>query len=283
MEYFLLVDGKKQGPFDMIAMIKKIKNGNLNADSMVARAIDGEYIKATEIQEVANLLEEHANPDVTVRAVNVQMTLKVSVQEGIELWVRRVLDYTLIAGVFLAVGFGVKALFKTILPIGSVLSSYFGCMVVMSLFCVFCYYVLETKRSQSVDFKDFFRATKRNYLGFLLLSMPLSLFIMLYSVSMEFGLLASFVTLLVITLLVFVPFLAMDGGMGVLNAAKLSVKKVLSLGGDNFGVILAIISINLFTAILPSLIKPELLGLGLFISIPITISALAYIYDQIFV
>jgi len=282
MEYFLLLDGKKQGPFDMIAIIKKVKNGALNAESLISQGAGAEFVKASDIPEVAELIEEHAHPNVDGSSFGGKITLKACVLEGVELWSRRIIDYTLLAGLVLAAAFGVRMLASKAMP-DSILPAYLGGVLAIFLFSLFFCYVLETKRSQSIDIKEFLQVVKRNALGFAGLSLFLGLFILPYGIGMTAGLLFNFVFVFIITLLVFTPFLAKDAGVGVLESARLSAKRVIKVGGDNFGVIFAVVALNLFVAILPGLIMPELLGIGLFLSLPVTISALAYIYDQIFV
>ena len=284
MEYFILNEGVRQGPFDLIGMIKKIKNGTLTVNSMVSEQVEGPYIEAANIDQVAKLIEEHSNPSAGEGANgDLTMTLKVSFQEGVELWVRRILDYTLFAGAIIAVGFSLRAIFQPMMGASSMFPYYMSSVVVMSFFFEFCYYVLETKRSQRVDIKDFIAVIKRTLPQFIGISLVLSLFVLAYGISTQVGLLATLVVLVVITIFVFTPFIATDSNMGVMRSAKLSMQKVTSIGADNFGVILAIVAINLFAAILPGMLLKDLLGLGLFISLPVTISALAYIYDQIFV
>ena len=284
MEFFILNEGVRQGPFDLIAMMKKVKNGTLTASSMVSEQVDGPYIEASHIQEVAGLIEEHSNPSSgNLDGHSLNMTLKASFQEGVELWVRRILDYTIAAGAIIAVGFGLQTFIRPLVGVNSLVPSYVSAVLVMTLFFEFCYYVLETKRSQRVDVKDFLGVIKRTLPQFFVIALGLSAFVLAYAISPQIGLLATLVALVVMTVFVFTPFIATDSTMGVMRSAKLSFQKVTSVGADNFGVILAIVSINLFAAILPGMLLKDLLGLGLFISLPVTISALAYIYDQVFI
>ncbi len=284
MEYFVLNEGVRLGPFDLIGMIKKIKNGTLTVNSMVSEHVEGPYREASGVEEVAKLIEEHSNPTAGEGGGNnLKMTLKASFQEGVELWVRRILDYTLFAGAIIAVGFSLRAIFQPLMGEESMIPSYISSVLVMACFFEFCYYVLETKRSQRIDIKDFLAVIKRTLPQFLGISLVLSVFVLAYEVSGQVGLLATLIMLVVLTIFIFTPFIATDSNMGVLRSAKLSMQKVTSVGADNFGVILAIVAINLFAAILPGMLLHDLLGLGLFISLPVTISALAYIYDQIFV
>lgn len=284
MDYYILLDGVKQGPFDIITMIKKVKNGSLNLSSMVSEKAEGPFREARHLEEVANMIDEHSNPSTsTADAAKTRMTLKASFHEGLELWIRRILDYTIIAAVIIALGLGAESMLKTVFTNGNMIPSYIAAVVIMTLFFEFCYYVLETKRSQKADLGELLLVLKRTILPFFVLSLVLSLFVLVFGISAPIGFLASFGATVVLTFLIFTPFIATDSKISVLTAAKLSIRRVKSLGGDNFGVLLAIISINLFAAIVPILLGQHLLGIGLFISLPVTISALAYIYDQIFV
>ena len=284
MEYFILNEGVKQGPFDVITMIKKVKNGMLTETSMISEQVDGPYREAVQVEEVAKLVREHANPSAgSVNSLNIKMTLAASFQEGIELWVRRILDYTVISGIIIAAGFGFKMIFLPFTGVVSIWPTYISTVLVIALFFEFCYYVLETKRSQRVNMGDFLLVIKRTLPQFMGISILLSTFVLAYGISLQAGLVATLVVLIIMTVFVFTPFIATDSHMGVLRSGKLSMQKIMIMGLDNFGVILAIVSINLFAAILPGMLLRDLLGLGLFISLPITISALAYIYDQVFV
>lgn len=281
MEYFILQDGVKQGPYDLITMIKKVKNGSLGLEAMVSEKAEGPFREASHIEEVAALIHEHAKPTVGAKLTkgdHVSMTLKACFHEGMELWIRHIMDYTLVAGLIMAIGLGLKSLMGN-----TTTASYIGTVVIMTLFFEFCYYVLETKRSQRAEMRDLMGIVKRTFLPFFGFSLVVSTFVLAYGLGMQAGFIATLVAVVLLTFLAFTPFIATDSGMGVIRAATLSFQRVKSIGGDNFGVVLAIISINLFAAILPGLLQPALLGVGLFISLPVTISALAYIYDQIFI
>jgi hypothetical protein len=283
MEYYILINNEKQGPFDLVTLIKKVKNGNLTSETLVSQSPDGPFTAVSQLPEIAQIIEERVNPTEGDRQENINMTLKAAILEGMELWMRRVLDYTLISGIIMAVGFGLQNLIKMFLPFGSVIPSYLASVMVIALFFSFCNYVIEVKRSQHVNFGEFGRNMRRTLPGFIVVGAIIALFILPYGINIAFGVLASLGMLIVLTFLSFMPFLATDSDMGVMKAAKLSIRKVKNLGLENFGVLFALISINLFVAIIPGILMPQLLSFGLFISIPVTISAIAYIYDQVFV
>ena len=283
MEYFILVDNIKQGPFDLITMIKKVKNGTLTAETMVSDNIGGLAKKASEFEDIADIIAEHSNPTIYSSGTgeSLKMTFKTSFQEGLELWTRRIIDYTLIAMLIMAMGFGFQSMGQMVT--GGVFPVYIGTAFTMALFFEFCFYVLETKRSQKADLAEVTLVIKRTIAPFFGISLVISSFVLFYALGREVGFIATVIAMVALTYLIFMPFLATDGNMSIRRAAALSFQKVKSMGADNFGVVLAIIAVNLFAAILPAMANENLLGLGLFLSLPITFSAVAYIYDQIFV
>lgn len=286
MEYFILQEGVKQGPFDLITMIKKVKNGSLTGNTMVSEKTDGPFREAEMVDEVAILIREHANPSPATLSGSghyANISLSAAFHEGLELWVRRVVEYTIFAAIIMGIAYVINATMRGFLAVHPIIPVYFGTLVLMTLFFEFCYYVLETKRSQRVHAKEFMAVAKRTFFPFLLFSAVLSLFVLGFGISMSVGLVTTTIALVALTFLIFAPFIATDSGMGIFRAAKISAQRVRTMGADNFGVVLAIVSFNIFAAVLPALIGPELLGLGLFISLPVTISALSYIYDQIFI
>jgi len=60
MEYYILVDGAKQGPFDIVSMIRKIRNGQLLPDTMISDSPISDPVAALEYSNLREIFEEQA-------------------------------------------------------------------------------------------------------------------------------------------------------------------------------------------------------------------------------
>jgi hypothetical protein len=236
-----------------------------------------------DFEEIKSLLKQE-KADVQHSQRKVTLSLKDVLAEGLELWSRKVIQYTLAAGVVLAIGFIIMFGLKEIQVFADfpTIVSYIVSIVIVTLFSMFFYYVLISRRNQEPDIKDIAMTAKKSFLRLFIFSMIYSL----YTLPFELGLQAGLISLAVITVLtcflIFVPFLIQDGDLTLKDAIRVSVDRTRTMGADNFGIVIALVAINLAVAIVPAIFSPNLFVFGLFVSIPITAAALVNIYDQVF-
>lgn len=78
-EYYIINNNEKTGPFDIITMIKKIKNGSVREETLIADP-NGITRKAIEFDDLADLINEttgnSGNVVPTFRNINVRLDLK---------------------------------------------------------------------------------------------------------------------------------------------------------------------------------------------------------------
>ena len=124
MEYYVVIEGQKQGPYDILSMIKKIKNGSVTAETLISDNDKAAFRPAADFEEIKSLLKQE-KADIQHSQRKVTLSLKDVLAEGVELWSRKVIQYTFGAGLVLAIGFGVMigSYFIVILTIFSFITS----------------------------------------------------------------------------------------------------------------------------------------------------------------
>lgn len=283
MEYYVVIEGQKQGPYDILSMIKKIKNGSVTPETLVSDNEKTAFRPAIDFDEIKSLLKQQ-KVEIQNSKVKVRLSLKEVLAEGLDLWSRKVIEYTFGAGLVLVVGFGIMFALKKFQALADypTLISYIVSVVVVTLFSIFFYYVLISRRNQEPDLKDIMNTGKKS-LGRLF---AFGLIFSLYTLPFELGLYAGLISLAVTSVfacyLVFVPFLIQDGDLTLKDAIRVSVDRTKTIGADSFGIIFALVAINLAFALIPGFFSPNLFLFGLLVSIPITTAALVNIYDQVF-
>ncbi|PIR33896.1 MAG: hypothetical protein COV36_01880 [Alphaproteobacteria bacterium CG11_big_fil_rev_8_21_14_0_20_44_7] len=285
MDYYVVINGQKQGPFDIIAIIKKVKTRQIAPDTLVADAANGNFMPATSFPEIATLLEEQVgiNKASQMKEKRVLRLRKV-LADGVDLWVRNVIGFTVGFATILIVAFALNGGLKKIQIFADYpsIGNYIISLLATTLYLLFFGYILNAKRSKAFSFEQTFIEVKKGLIPLGILSAIFSLYTIAFGVNQLVGLVSVVVLLFVVTMFSFVPFLIVDTSLGLGGAAKQSLKKVMGMGADNFGVILALIAINLVVALAPAFIDKNFFIFGLFLSMPITVSSLAYIYDELF-
>ncbi len=285
MEYYVVIEGQKQGPFDLLSLIKKVRNGTLTRETLVSDNLETGFRPAVDFEELKPILKQGSEVGVANRMPSAsKFSLKDILSEGVDLWARRVVSYTIGAGSILAIGFAVSFTLKQVQILADfpVVINYVVSVLITSLFCLFFNFVLITKRAQEIDYKDIANAAKESLPRILIFSALFSIYTLLFGINIKAGILGLGIVLMVSTFLIFVPFLIQDAGMGLRDAARVSIDRVKTIGSEGFGVILALVAINLAVAVVPAMISKNLFVFGLFISIPLTTAAIAHVYDRVF-
>jgi hypothetical protein len=283
MEYYVVIGGQKQGPYDILSMIKKIKNGTVTAETLVSDNEKTAFRPATDFEEIKSLLKQE-KADVQRSQHKVRLSLKNIMGEGIDLWARKVIQYTIGAGLILAIGFGVMNALKKIQILADFPTavSYLVSVVVVTLFCIFFQYVLVSRRNQEPDVVEILKSAKKSFLKLFVFSAIFSLYTLPFELGMNAGLISLAVITFISCFLIFVPFLVQDENLSLKDAVRVSLDRTRTMGADNFGIVITLVAINLAVAIVPAIISPNLFVFGLFISLPLTVAALVHVYDQVF-
>ena len=281
MEYYVLENGQKLGPCDAITLIKRAKNGLLTYNSFVSKDLAEEFVKASEFYELKKLIDENSG---FANHTSGKVLLGSALSEGAEIWSRRVVDFSFILGIILFAGFGLLSWLSGMGKSNSYFAfvNYLSGTLLLTFVFQFFGYALKAKRSHQLALEDIKKSFLKNTGKYFLLSAVTSAYLLLFALGGMAGVAATFVFLVIITFIVFAPFLVADENMPLMAAVKKSISQLLAAGSDNFGVVFALVALNLIAALVAAFVAKELIVIVLFVSLPITISALAYCYDILF-
>lgn len=287
MDYYIVVNGQKTGPYDLLGFIKKVKNGLVTPETLVATHEEGPFVPAAEIKEVSDIIAAETGK---VRQVAVphstgpgtSFRLGKLLADGVELWTRRVIEYTLFMGVIIVAGFFCSLSLKKIQLIADYpfISNYVVGVICTTLLGLFFYYVLVTKRSQDPDKQEIKAVMKISLPTLLLFAAILSLSTLVFGINPIISISIIAIMLFAISFLIFVPFLVVDHRMNLRRAVLVSLESFRAMKGSTMAIIFILVGINIAAAVLPGFLANDLVLLGLMVSMPITVASLAYIYDQ---
>lgn len=286
-QYFIVTaDGQKSGPYDLVGVVKKIRNGSVGKDAMVATDKKPAPAPIASFAELAEFLNEQSTEETRSEEAHdmKSVTLAARLRNGWAFLQNNQLS-TIFSGlltlfiIFLA---GIVGLFfpTPLLTIGYSLVF----VVIQFAFSAYIYSVLRMVRGQPVDVSFIRAKVKPVAKPLLTTSVMMSLFLIIGLLLMLSGgqvlaiiglVIASLPGFYLMSLFIFAPLLILDKDMEFWEALELSRKTVQKSGVENTGVIFSLLIIN-FLAGMVFLIP-------LIISLPITIAAIAEMYDETFI
>lgn len=276
--YYIDYNHQRLGPFDMVSMMRKIRNGQVIRETAVylhmedAPRAAGEY---TEFREI--FLELERSPAVNETRRMPSLSFMQMMKRGAENFLENLVT-SVYSGIFLVlVCLGVVMVYRTIG--GGILSACVGAVLGYFLFSLYLLVSLRKVRMQLLS---------ANYLGTLikragkpLLVISLLLGTAVFGIPVALAMLAGPLALtlillpgsLVMMLFLYAPVLAADRGLGVGEALRQSVTLVQSTGPNNFVALYLVLLVNFIAAAFPVL---------LLFSLPVTLAALCEVYDDHF-
>jgi hypothetical protein len=285
-EYYILSGPTPAGPYDLVALIRKIRNGTLTQTMLIQLSETADAKPAGEWAQLSEFFDEikdepaHHGQHHLLKDHNIVGTL----QNGLRFLQRNQVT-TIFSGILvfaiILMTIGVFFLLPPSLHMAGFVVSF-----VVTYFFITCYQlsVLRMARGQPVDAaylrSRIMPAFKSLALASLLISLVAIIgLVMLVSsanlVSSIAGLLLfALPGLFMLTIYAFVPLLILDQGYGLWEAMELSRKKVFECGPENAGIIFGLFVINFIGGLLALL--------PLTVTLPITMGPLAEIYDEIF-
>ncbi len=281
MEYFIAQNGSQAGPYDMITLLKKIKNGQVTAATILSDG-QGNTRPASEFEEVAALLNSmNSKGDdsyiPTVNEANINVNFSENLKAGFKLMMEHQLTiaYSALFTAFLLL---LAFAFSFLGVIGYSVTFILGYV----LYSAYFIYVTRVARGQHVGFSFIKDKLVGNVPSLLLAGVISTFFFSLCPLLLkaESVLLTLLMVVLVVlglvvwTLLAFTPLLIAEGNMPTMKAVKLSISGVKRLSFDEKGVILSFAVIN-FIALVP-FIAPFI------VTLPITMFALNEIYEEMY-
>lgn len=280
MNYYIVVNGVKEGPYDILSFIKKVKNGTVDAQTQVSINEAGPYRPAIEVEELKSIIKAEVGQ---VSSHDVKIDIMTLLNDSSELWIRRVVEYTLFFGMIIVAGFGISTglngspFFADYIFV----TNYIISVICFTLFGFFTCYVLTTKRSQDLDKSEIKGLLKFSLAPLLMFSALISIFILLVGINAIITVITLVVMTITLTVLIFVPLLVTDHKMGLKRAVVASIEGFRSLDISAMVLILVIISINIAGALVPAIIDSRILLLGLIVIVPLSLTIIAHIYDHV--
>lgn len=276
-DYYIFNGEQLDGPFDLISMVRKIRNDRLYRKSMVCTHPDYPPRCADEFPELLGVFDEEEDDTLAEMKPDRhhRLSLGYLLKEGVDF-----LRTNQIMSVFS--GLVLMAALAGSFALGHILEGV-GLYIITSVWCYYLFMVLQAltirKTRMQIITGDFlsnmFRVMGMRLLmlstlaGMLTIALPLILihFAGLYALG-----LILFPGSLVMLMLLFAPLLIVDRNYTVSEAIQKSAKMAFGSGTDNMTTLYFLLLINFIAG--PFVI-------ALLITLPITMSALSVAYDEL--
>ncbi len=286
-QFFIISEsGQKAGPYDLVGVVKKIRNGSLTADMLVSTVDDETQKPAKEWHELAEFLQEQAEEaqksDEVHKLKSVSLTTRL--RNGWNFLQHNQLS-TIFSGLFVL--FVLFSFGFVSLAIPPALRMFFHgvfLILIQFFFAGYCYSVLRMVRGQPVDFSFVRKKMSPIKKELILASFIMSFFVIFGLLFILSGIkIISSIGLLItalpgfymMSLYIFAPLLILDKDVEFWEALEMSRKTVRASGIENIGVIFSLLIIN-FLAGMAFLIP-------MIVTLPITIAAISEMFDESFV
>ena len=277
MVYYILYDGGKDGPFDLLGIIRKIRNGTLQKHHLVSIE-DKDALPAYQHNALYEIFIEQDNVERELSAAEVTQNvsfgglLKAGFSILKEDQTAAILTGSFMLFLFFIVGGGIMvlplALRSLLIPVLSYL-----------LFSVCIVAMLRISRVQLLSFRYFVDIFKHHLVPLLIVSLPVALiaFTIPWMLANIIGKGAWVLTLIagvpLMAYTFYVPLLLSDRELSLGAALRLNHKLMKSLGIEFYFLVLGLLMINVLAVIL--IIVPLVL-------LPATLLALMILYDRSF-
>lgn len=280
MHYFIEENGRKQGPFDMIAMLRRVRSGRLKRMDVIWLDWAGERVSAYQVPEFEEMFCEYEDGEAgndVVPDAPANLSLGKLLKDGLEYIVQHVIITVITGALLFAILFG-GGIIASLLPamIGFPLACVWGFL----LFALFQIGMLRINRMQIVTPDFFMGVLKRSGLSITIISTVSALLVggipVILATMLEMPWLMAWVFFPGSVLwfaLFFAPMIAADRRIGALAAMGQSVKLLGRIGANNASVLFTVWMLNfIFGAT----------GILLVITLPLTLIILCDVYDSHF-
>lgn len=272
-DYYIFDGNRRVGPYDMVAIIRKIRNYSVFRETPLYRDFDEEAqpaVRMPEFYDVFNELEQE--PTLSDKRELPRLTFPATLKSGYEFLKLNTFS-TVLTGLMLLVFLVSVAVFSKVIggiPLGIIVSTFGYFAFVIYLLCI------HRKSRMQLLTREFYHITFRKC-GLRLLVVATITAATVFYLPIFIGAFAGpaveyFLILIpgtfILTFLFFAPLLIVDRGMKPIPALKASIHNLRSLGFDNTLVIYLLILLNFSPLVI--------------ITLPITLGALCEIYDTHF-
>ncbi len=271
---FYIVDEqqRKIGPYDLVTLIKKLRNGKLSAEALLQNIEDpfGDPIMAQHHPMLREVFEEvQALPEHEERAASPAMrsySLVFLLKQGLEnlLSSQSLLLYA--SGFVLVCAAPLSALIWAKIALPLKFTASIVCVIAGMLALSYCLIAhLRQHRGQPLDSGLILQTMKEHRISLLKMA---ALIGCIAAIGLWFIIIPG---IFIITFTIFTPLLITDQKLSVANALVIGRKRMQHIGWDNIGVIFGLITINV---VLAPLVLP------LVFTLPMTLTGLITIYDE---
>ena len=287
-EYFLINEGEKQGPYDIVALVIKIRNRTLVKDTLLARSDFLETKPASQWPELKIFfmeLEAKKEDIASNPTPEKKRDLFACLKHGVNFLQHNMIS-TIFSGIFVL---GIIAMVGmiNILVQPNVRAFFYivGFIITYSMFSCYMLMMLRIQRGQPLHMEYFKDKITQNLSKLvrvsLLISFPIIIGIVLLT-SFENEISTAIMGLMIIiipgiyiiTVYSFAPLLILDQNYEVWDAMKTSRQYILKSGSENFSVYFALNAINFIAALI--------IVLPMVLTMPITMASVTEAYDELF-
>lgn len=276
MEYYIKDSDTADGPYDMMAIIRKVRNGSLNESTLIATTIFEEPKPAISYEEFADFFKDDESEHISSAGnMRGQRSLQSLLLSGVEF-----LKHNLVAAIYSGVFMIAWVLIAmTLMSKGSIFLSLLGVGLCYFLMGGYLFGILRFIRGNPVTFGLVFGKIMSTAMNMGVVSLVVAV-LMLPPVVMVYLLGESmlmitlpllFIALLcIVTVFSFTPLLITSKGLDFWDAMRESLRVISRNKGQNLGNVFGLMALNF------------ILCFAMPVIFPITMAALVELYDEYF-
>jgi len=272
MNYYIHKEDNIKGPYDTIALLRQIRNGSLNKDSLVSMNKDEKPVAASEMPQIMEIISQQNNNEIqNISNVDDEsFAFSKIIKNSLDFWKRKIeisiwtgfwiISIFLIVLVFLKIG---------ISQIGFYLGGVFAYTTLTGLIAS----ALNLKRGRPTNAADFINAVKLGLPSSAIFGAIFSLPLLIIGFSKILGVITLFISILMLPFFILSLFYFSEKKMPFKEGIMKSFDHVKSGGADLYGLMLGFVVIG-FSGVLIAI-------LGLSFTIPLMIFSLSHVYDRL--
>ena len=289
-EYYIISEQGYSGPYELVALVIKIRNGSLAGSAQIQRSDSQDIKQAREWDELKEFFAavtaaSGGKKETGPKNLAKKLHLNECLHNGLNFLQQNYIS-TVFSGLLILIVTALTAAISFSLPDNAHVVGYIlGFITLYFLLSCYMFMILRMTRGQQINPGHILKKVQPVAFSLLraslLIVFPVIAGIILFT-SFEDDLIVCLIGLLiiiipgiyVISIFSFAPLLIIDRGYGVWEALSASRTAVMKSGWDNFGVYFALNMINLIAALF--MIFP------MAVTLPVTISAITESYDELF-
>ncbi len=286
-EYYIISDNNQSGPYDIVALVIKIRNGSLNEYTSIQRGDSQEVKPAREWDELKEFFASTAGgskKEAPQKLSDIKkLYLMQALSNGLNFLQQNQIS-TVYSGILILLMITIISGVNLTLPDEMhVLGYIVGFIALYFMLSCYMFIILRMTRGQQINLFQIIKKIQPSSFKLLCASIPIFLPIIIGIILFTYfedNLLACLIGLLIIiipgmfiiTIYSFASLLIIDQGYGAWEAMRTSRQLIMKSGLDNLGVYFALNTINLIAGL--CMIFP------MAVTLPVTMSAITESYDE---